>query len=422
MTDNLQDRLALNRNALEIIDGFLGREKNLIVDGLLTVIEKHGGVEEINRKAREATRLDLQFKKLESMTSPYLNDLEWLIEQRDQKAFISLEDYKKNILNDRFGEVTFDDSHVVTLEVSALQFFPWLITEARHSIESHELMPGRFIRVRNMKESESDAGDLAAVSAAMNIMGSTWVETLDTRGTDGANVHLGGPETITGYFGGPGQPNEYALKWVDEFLYYHTAYGVKEVLNLNPGTVLLGYLLYKLGVDIKFKISVFMGNDNPYSVMWTLITAKLFSKEDGSTPLVGFNFSNSVNNETIELCAQIRNSLGFEDKVRFEHHITETWKSIVRQPYDRTQELPSVAKVVTNISAKHEGAGPEVDSHREHPSDILDYFMSKEDILANNLMDKMELNYLDKHDALNRTARVLIESGIDVIPAQNLHT
>ncbi|GAH22594.1 unnamed protein product, partial [marine sediment metagenome] len=32
------------------------------------------------------------------------------------------------------------------------------------------------------------------------------------------NVHLGGPDTITGYFGGVGQPNDFALKWVDEFL------------------------------------------------------------------------------------------------------------------------------------------------------------------------------------------------------------
>ena len=35
------------------------------------------------------------------------------------------------------------------------------------------------------------------------------METLDTKGTDGSNVHLGGPATITGYFGGVGQPNHY---------------------------------------------------------------------------------------------------------------------------------------------------------------------------------------------------------------------
>jgi hypothetical protein len=83
------------------------------------------------------------------------------------------------------------------------------------------------------------------------------------------------------------------------------------------------------------KISVYMRNDNPYAALWTLIGAKLFSRPDGTSPLIGFNWSNSVNNATMEITAQIRRDLGFEDPVRFEHHITETYKSIVRQPYDR---------------------------------------------------------------------------------------
>ena len=73
-----------------------------------------------------------------------------------------------------------------------------------------------------MKEQEGDQGDTLAVAAAMQIVGASYVETLDTKGTDGSNVHLGGPETITGYFGGIGQPNEHALQWIDEYLYYYT--------------------------------------------------------------------------------------------------------------------------------------------------------------------------------------------------------
>jgi phosphosulfolactate synthase (CoM biosynthesis protein A) len=57
---------------------------------------------------------------------------------------------------------------------------------------------------------------------------------------------------LTGYFGGVGVPNEYTLKWVEEFLHYYTEYGVQQVLNVNTGTVMLGYLLYKLGIDIEF--------------------------------------------------------------------------------------------------------------------------------------------------------------------------
>ena len=92
-------------------------------------------------------------------------------------------------------------------------------------------------------EATLPVSQLDMVELAMQIIGATYVDTLDTKGTDGSNVHLGGPETITGYFGGIGQPNEYALKWLDEYLYYYTNYGVRQVLNINPGTVLLGYML-----------------------------------------------------------------------------------------------------------------------------------------------------------------------------------
>ena len=193
------------------------------------------------------------------------------------------------------------------------------------------------------------------------------------------------------------------------------------MLNINPGTVLLGYLLHKLGVDNEFKISVFMGNDNPFAVLWTLIGAKLFSRPDGTSPLIGFNFSNSVNNETIELCAEVRRELDFETVVRFEHHITETWKSIVRQPYNRRAELVEIAGRVPNISAKHEGSDPEIEQTREHPSDILDYFRAKDEILTSGEMGLLQRNFLDKHEALNRTAKALTEHGLSFIAARRLH-
>jgi hypothetical protein len=193
------------------------------------------------------------------------------------------------------------------------------------------------------------------------------------------------------------------------------------VLNTNAGTVLLGYWLWKLGIDIEFKISVFLGIDNPYSIFWTLMTAKLFSREDGSTPLIGFNLSNSVNDETIELCAYTRKELGFEDVVRIEHHITEAYKSIVRQPYNRVDELVRLADHVKNISAKHEGGIPETEKTKKHPSDILDYFVPKKDIVEKGMMPELLGNYLDKHDAVNQTARALTEHGLTFIAARKLH-
>ena len=193
------------------------------------------------------------------------------------------------------------------------------------------------------------------------------------------------------------------------------------MLNVNSGTVLVGYLLYRLGVDIEFKISVFIGNDNPFAGLWTLMAAKLFARDDGTSPLVGFNWSNSVNNETLEITAQFRRALGFEDVVRFEHHITETWKSIVRQPYDRRDELVALADHVANISAKHEGGDPAIDATRPIPSDILDYFRDKTEVIASGDWDNLQLNFMDKLDATNHTARALTEHGLSFVAAQNLH-
>jgi hypothetical protein len=419
--DDLRQRLTISPEHVGQINAMILDPKCEVVNAFLDVVRKHGGPEAINRKAAEARDLPNLLKRLKATGSPYYADVEWLARERDRGAFVTVADFRKGVLGDRAKTARFDERHPVTLEVSALQYFPWLIAEAKQAIANRELIPGRFIRVRNMAEQVQDHGDILAVAAAMQIVGASYVETLDTKGTDGSNVHLGGPATITGYFGGVGQPNEHALQWVDEFLGYYTEYGIRQVLNVNPGTVLLGYFLHKLGVDIEFKISVFMGNDNPYAALWTLLGARLFSREDGTTSLIGFNWANSVSNATIEKGAGVRNALGLESNVRFEHHITETWKSIVVQPYDRTAELVELADHVANISAKHEGGNPSVEAKRDHPSDILDYFMPKADVEAQGLMPAMQQNYLDKHGAVNDTAVALTKRGLSFVAARNLH-
>ena len=415
----LRQKLTISERHLAEINNFLLDPNNKLINDLLDVIEKYGGIEEINKKAEEAGKLENIMEKLREKKSYYVKDLEWLTEKRDNKDFISVKDFRRKILGDKVDSCEFNDGNAVTLEISACQYFPFLIAEARHALEYKELMPGRFIRVRAMKEQEAD-NDILAVSAAMKIIGASWCETLDTKGTDGSNIHLGGPETITGYFGGIGQPNNYPIKWADEFLYYYTNYGIKQVLNTNLGTVLLAYLMHKMGVNNEFKISVFLGNDNPYSFFTTLLIAKLFSREDGTTSLIGLNPSNAVNNETIELGAVIRKALGFEDKVRFEHHILESYKSIVKQPYNRRDELVKLAAKIKNISAKHEGGEISVEKTREHPSDILDYFLPKDEIDPVK-MNFLLQNYMDKHQAINNTAKVLTENGLSFVAAMNLH-
>jgi hypothetical protein len=417
----MRARLRIQASDLEAVNELLGSEQNRLVDRLLDLVDRYGGVEAINRAATDAGRLENRLARLAAEGSPYLADLEWLAERRDSGAFVTMNEYQRSILGASAPATRFHDANAVTLEISALQYFPWLIAEAERAIARRELMPGRYIRVRNMAEQSAPGGDILAVAAAMQILGATHVETLDTRGIDGSNVHLGGPDTIAGYFGGIGQPNDYPLKWADEYLHYLTEYGVRQVLNVNSGTILISLLLNKLGVRNEFKVSVFMGVDNPWAAMWLLMGARLLAGEGGSTSMTGLNLSNSVEVDTLLACADVRQALGLTDAVRFEHHVTEAFKSIVRQPYDRRTDVVEAAATVPNISAKHEGGDPAVEAGRDHPSDIFDYFMPREEIERRGLMPVLEANYLDKHAAVNRTAAALTAAGIAVKPAALLH-
>ena len=418
--ENLRDLLQIPASRLDEVNRVLLDPASQVMNDFLNVVSKYGTPQEINQKHLQSRKLENLLRLVEQKSPAYVKDLLWLQEQRDKGAFISIAEYRRKVLGESAKLMQFKDEYAVTLEVSALQYFPWVRIMAEQAIANQTLVPGRFIAVRKMKESEAD-GDLPAIVAALDIMGASFVETLDTKGTDGSNPHLGGPATITGYFGGIGEPNEHALMWLDEFLYYYTNYGVQHVLNFNAGTILLGFMLYKLGVDIQFKISVFFGSDNPYHALWIMMMAKLFSREDGTSPLIGFNWSNSINNKTLELTSEFRKDLGFEKVIRFEHHITETQKSIVIQPYDRRAELLEVADHVANIAAKHEGGDLEVDSMRAHPSDLLDYFRDKSEVIASGDWENLMINYLDKVGACNTTAWQLTQCGLSFIAAPNLH-
>ena len=146
------ERLRINDEILREINDFLLKEDNPLINGLLKTVEKYGDVDEINRKAREARKLENLMARLDVKNPLYVKDLEWLMEQRDKGAFISIPEYRRKILGDKADSMTFDESLAVTLEISACNFFPWLIEEAKMAIAQQDLMPARYIRVRSMKE------------------------------------------------------------------------------------------------------------------------------------------------------------------------------------------------------------------------------------------------------------------------------
>ena len=174
MSDSLRDLLKIPASCVEEINALLLDPNNQAVNAFLEVVEKYGTPEEINRKAAEARQIPNLMARLKEVAPAYVEDLQWLTEQRDQGAFISMADYRRKVLGDKADTMSFNEDMAVTLEISAVQYFPFLMAEAKQAIEQSELMPGRFIRVRKMKEQEKD-GDILAVAVAMQIVGASYV-------------------------------------------------------------------------------------------------------------------------------------------------------------------------------------------------------------------------------------------------------
>lgn len=420
MSKDLRQKLLVDPSFTDTINSAVMNPGNSLVASFMDVVKKYGSPEEIQEKARAARQLPAILRRLGDDKSPYVADLEWLIKMRDEGAFVSIGDFREQALQGHSHPGQFGGNGVV-MEISACQFFPWLIDQARHAIKHREIMPGRFIRVRDMEESAADQGDLHAMMAAMEIMGTSYVETLNTRGTDGSNIHLNGPDTLLGYFTCAGEPNDYPLKWIDEFLHYHTEYGVREVLTFNPGTMLLGYWLGRLGIDIKLKVSVFAGTDNPWSFLYMLMIARMFAGPNGETPLSGMNPTNASNTDTLLGFSEARELLGMTEQVRIEHHLTNFYTGMVRQPYLRRQQFIEVADKIENMAAKHEGADPDVDALRSKPSSPFNYFRSKKELVETGDITTDQLSYMDKHESVNRTARELVRHGLTFGAAPRLH-
>ena len=80
---DLRERLGVSPHSIEEINEFLTRKGSPVVDDLLEVVERYGGVEEINRRAKEAGSLECLEERLGERSPAYLKDLNWLRDMRD---------------------------------------------------------------------------------------------------------------------------------------------------------------------------------------------------------------------------------------------------------------------------------------------------------------------------------------------------
>ena len=82
---NLRERLKISNQSINEINSFLLDPNNKLGNQLLKIIEEFGGPDEINRKAEEARNLENLISRLKTLDSPYLSDIEWLIDHKENK-------------------------------------------------------------------------------------------------------------------------------------------------------------------------------------------------------------------------------------------------------------------------------------------------------------------------------------------------
>ncbi len=130
---NIQKLLKISPEKLKAFNSVLLDPNSQIMKDFLAVVAKYGTPEEINRKHRASRKMENLFKIVQERNPDAVKDLNWLIEQRDKGAFISVADYRRKVLGDAAKTIKFKDKYAVTLEVSALQYFPWIRVDGRAS-------------------------------------------------------------------------------------------------------------------------------------------------------------------------------------------------------------------------------------------------------------------------------------------------
>ena len=100
MTSDMFKKLAIDRKRLDEINSFLMDPNNKTITEFIEIVEKYGGPEKINQKAREAGRIENLMGRLKKKNSQYYEDLQWLIEQKNKGSFITIDEYRKKIFQE----------------------------------------------------------------------------------------------------------------------------------------------------------------------------------------------------------------------------------------------------------------------------------------------------------------------------------
>jgi hypothetical protein len=101
--------LKIPADRLEAINAVLLDPNSKVMGAFMDVVAKYGSPEEINAKAREAGKYENLIKKVKDVKPEYVRDLEWLVEQRDRGAFVSIAEYRRKVLGDAATSIKFKE-------------------------------------------------------------------------------------------------------------------------------------------------------------------------------------------------------------------------------------------------------------------------------------------------------------------------
>src|SRR5512138_1006127 len=100
MDEKYRERLTIPQSRLDAINGVLLDPNSKVMKAFLEVVDKYGTPEEINRKHLESRKLENLIKIVQDRAPEHVQDLQWLLAQREARRFISVADYRRKVLGE----------------------------------------------------------------------------------------------------------------------------------------------------------------------------------------------------------------------------------------------------------------------------------------------------------------------------------
>ena len=345
-------------------------------------------------------------------------------EQRDRGAFVSVADYRRGVLGDRADTMAFRDDMAVTLEVSALQYFPWVIAAARsRRSPSRTLMPGPLDpgpqdegaggRRRPAGDRGGDADHRRELRRDAGHQGHGRLEHPPGRPGDDHRLlrrRSASPTTI------PCSGSTSSSTTTP-------TYGVRQVLNINPGTVLVGLPAAPPGRRHRVQDLGLHGQRQPVR------RAVDPDRRQALRPRRRHDAARRLQLEQLGRTtrpwrsrAQFRRALGLRGRrpLRAPHHrdLEEHRAPAVRPARGAASSSPTTCRTSRpSTRAATRRSTPRGPTRRTSWTTSATRRRSSRAATGTHLQH----NFMDKLDATNHTARALTEHGLSFVAARHLH-